>query len=312
MKRFIINIPQRWLKRGSLSFALLIMFVTVGFGQQTTLYSQYVFNRLAINPAYAGSQEQFQLTTLHRRQWDNFEGAPVTNTIIAHQAIKNKKVGIGLIASHDKIGVHSDQRVYLAYAYKIKMMHGTLAMGLQAGFSRIQSDFSKLTLKTEDVLVSGFRDSFNPNFGTGVYYSNSNFFAGLSIPYLLNSRLSDGAEFESISHQKRYYFITAGRVFTLNPLVKILPSVLLRVQEGNATSAELGANLILNDVLTVGASYRSEDALVGIMKLEISDNISAGYSYDHTLSDIGAYSNGSHELMLSYRIPYSKRCHSYF
>ncbi|WKN43841.1 PorP/SprF family type IX secretion system membrane protein [Tunicatimonas pelagia] len=300
------------LKRITFSFALLLLLITECFGQQSTLYSQYVFNRLAINPAYAGSQDQLQITTLHRRQWDNFEGAPVTNTIIAHKAIKDKKVGIGLIASDDRIGIHSDQRMYVSYAYKIKMMHGTLAMGLQAGFSRLQSDFSKLNLKTADAVATGFRNSFNPNFGTGLYYSNSNFFAGLSIPYLLNSTLADGAELGSFSQERRYYFLTAGRVFTLNPLVKVLPSVLVRVQEGNATSAEVGANLILNDILTVGASYRSEDALIGIMKLEISKNISAGYSYDHTLSDIGAYSNGSHEFMLSYRIPYSKKCHTYF
>ncbi|MGB3587385.1 MAG: type IX secretion system membrane protein PorP/SprF [Tunicatimonas sp.] len=312
MKRIITNISQQLLKRIGFSFALLLILVTTSYGQQNTLYSQYIFNRLAINPAYAGNQDQLQITTLHRRQWDNFEGAPVTNTIIAHKALKNKRVGIGLIASQDKIGVHSDQRVYVSYAYKIKMAHGTLSMGLQAGFSRLQSDFSKLNLKTDDAVATGFRNSFNPNFGTGLYYSNSNFFAGLSIPYLLNSTLSDNAELGSLSQVKRYYFLTAGRVFTLNPLVKVLPSVLLRVQEGNATTAEVGANLILNDILTVGASYRSEDALVGIMKLEVSENISVGYSYDHTLSDIGTYSNGSHEFMLNYRIPYNKKCHTYF
>ncbi|MEM9834495.1 MAG: type IX secretion system membrane protein PorP/SprF [Bacteroidota bacterium] len=313
MKRFIINIPQHLPKRLTLSFALLLLLATAGFGQQTTLYSQYVFNRLAINPAYAGSQDQFQLTTLHRRQWDNFEGAPVTNTLIAHQSIKNKKVGVGLIVSHDKIGVHADQRLYLSYAYKIKMAHGTLAMGLQAGFSRLQSDFSQLNLRTDDRVASGARSAFSPNFGTGLYYSNSNFFAGLSAPFLLNSNLSpNGAELESVAEERRYYFLTVGRVFSLSPQVKVLPSALLRMQEGNATTAEMGANLIISDVLTVGASYRTEDALVGIMKLEISDNISTGYSYDHTLSDIGAYSNGSHELMLSYRIPHGRRCHTYF
>ncbi len=312
MKQIITNIQQQLLKRIGFSFALLFILATASYSQQHTLYSQYIFNRLAINPAYAGNQDQLQITTLHRRQWDNFEGAPVTNTIIAHKALKNKRVGIGLIASHDKIGIHSDQRVYVSYAYKIKMAHGTLAMGLQAGFNRLQSDFSELNLKTADAVATGFRNSFNPNFGTGLYYSNSNFFAGFSIPYLLNSKLSDNAELGSLSQIKRYYFLTAGRVFTLNPLVKVLPSVLLRVQEGNATSAEVGANLILNDILTVGASYRSEDALVGIMKLEVSENISVGYSYDHTLSDIGAYSNGSHEFMLNYRIPYNKKCHTYF
>ena len=312
MKAINLNTQKQILKSTVLLLVLILTISSTGFSQQTTLYSQYVFNRLAINPAYAGSQDQLQVTTLHRRQWDNFEGAPTTNTIIAHKAIKNKNIGIGLVASYDKIGVHSDQRLYISYAYKIKMVHGTLAMGLQGGFSRLESDFTQLTTRTSDALVSGIRNTFNPNFGAGLYYSNSSFFAGISAPFLLNNSLNKGTEITSIAEEKRYYFLTVGQVFTLNPMVKVLPSALVRVQEGNATSAEIGANFILNDVLTVGAAYRSEDALISMMKLDISENISMGYSYDHTLSDIGAYSNGSHEFMLSYRIPYTSKCHTYF
>ena len=295
-----------------ISFLLFITLASASFAQQTPLFSQHTFNKLLINPAYAGNQDQLQVTTLHRRQWDNFEGAPTTNTIAAHKSVKGKNIGVGLVVSSDKIGIHTDQRVYVSYAYKIKMAHGTLAMGIQGGFSRLQSDFSVLHLKTDDALVRGYRNTFTPNFGAGLYYSNESFFAGLSVPYLMNNRLASPEELLTMAQEKRYYFLTVGQVFTLNAQVKVMPSALLRVQEGNATTAEVGANLILNDVLTVGASYRSEDALIGIVKIEVSQNISAGYSYDHTVSDIGAYSNGSHEFMLSYRIPYTKRCHTYF
>ncbi|MEQ9442578.1 MAG: type IX secretion system membrane protein PorP/SprF [Cyclobacteriaceae bacterium] len=312
MKAIDQNI-KRIIIKSSICFLLFLPgLVSTGFGQQSAVYSQYVFNRLVINPAYAGSQDQLSITTLHRRQWDNFEGAPTTNTLVAHKSVKNKNIGVGLLASSERIGVHADQRLYLMYSYKIKLVHGTLSMGLQGGFSRIQSDFSELNLKSEDILVSGFRNSFNPNFGTGLYYSNNTFFAGLSIPYLLNNQLNNGVELEAMGKEKRYYFLTVGQVFTLSPQVKVLPSALVRVQEGNASSVDVGANLIFDDVLTVGASYRSEDALVSIVKLEVSQNISVGYSYDHTLSDIGQYSNGSHEFMLGYRLPYTKKCHTYF
>ena len=312
MKRIDQSNTITIIKRGLYSLLLVIGLTSTSFGQQSAVYSQYVFNRLVINPAYAGSQEQLSITTLHRRQWDNFEGAPTTNTLVAHKSIKNKNVGIGILASSEKIGVHADQRLFFMYSYKIKMVHGTLSMGLQGGFSRIQSDFSKLNLKSEDVLVSGFRNTFNPNFGTGLYYSNNNFFAGVSVPHLLNNKLNREAEIDANGQEKRYYFVTAGHIFTLNPMVKVLPSVLMRVQESNATSIDVGANLILNDVLTIGGSYRSEDALIALLKLNISENLSMGYSYDHTLSDIGQYSNGSHEFMLGYQIPYSKKCQTYF
>lgn len=311
MKKFVQNICEI-IKKGAAYGAVLFLLAQPVIGQQSPLTSQYTFSRLVINPAYAGSQDQLSITAIHRRQWDNFAGAPNTNTFLAHKSLKNKNVGVGLMVSSDKIGVHADQRLYAMYSYKIRMARGTLAMGLQAGFSRLQSDFSQLNLRGEDQLVSGFRNTFNPNFGTGIYYSTSSFYAGLSAPYLLNNSLNRGMESLGQGKEKRYYYLTVGKVFTLNPLVKVMPSALVRTQEGNASSLEAGVNFILDDMLTVGAAYRSEDALVSILKLNISDNLSLGYSYDHTLSDIGQYSDGSHEFMINYHLPYSKKCHTYF
>ncbi|MFP4091907.1 MAG: PorP/SprF family type IX secretion system membrane protein, partial [Cyclobacteriaceae bacterium] len=158
--------------------------------QQNAIYSNFMFNRLAINPAYAGSQDQLNVTAIHRRQWENFEGAPSTSAFSAHKYIKDKNIGLGVMASSDQIGIHRDNRLYLVYAYKIKMKAGTLSMGLQGGFSRLSSDFSQLNLRSDrDAMMSGMRSDFNPNFGTGVYFSNANVFAGVSVPYLINNRL---------------------------------------------------------------------------------------------------------------------------
>lgn len=281
--------------------------------QQSPIYSHFMFNRLAINPAYAGSQDQLNITALHRRQWQNFEGAPTTSAFSAHKYIKKKNIGVGMLASSDQIGIHTDNRLYLVYAYKIKMKSGTLSMGLQGGFSRINSDFSKLNLQSEkDVLMSGYRSDFNPNFGSGVYFSNQHFFAGFSIPYMLNNKLNSVGEAVSQAQEARYYLLTSGVVLDISREVKVIPSALFRIQEGNAVGMDLNANMVLSDILTIGASYRTENAVSAIMGLNFSENLSMGYSYDINTSDIGRYSDGTHEFMVNYRIPYSKLCHTYF
>jgi type IX secretion system PorP/SprF family membrane protein len=281
--------------------------------QQSSIYSNFMFNRLAINPAYAGSQDQLDVTAVHRRQWENFEGAPTTSAFSAHKYLKKKNIGVGLMASSDQIGIHTDNRLYLVYAYKIETKAGVLSLGLQGGFSRLNSDFSRLNLRSErDAMMSGVRSDFNPNFGAGAYFSNDRFFAGFSVPYLVNNQLEGTTEAMAQAQEARYYMLTTGVVLDLNQDLKLVPSALFRIQEGNATGIDLNTNLVIKDILTVGLSYRSEMALTGLMSINLSDQLSLGYAYDLTNTDIGRYSNGSHEFVLNFRIPYSKRCHTYF
>lgn len=299
----------------TVTLTILIVFVIVfsAQSQQSSIYSNFMFNRMAINPGYAGSQDQLNITAIHRRQWENFEGAPSTSTFSAHKYIKDKNIGVGMMASSDQIGIHTDNRLYLVYAYKIKINRGTLSLGLQGGFSRLSSDFNKLNLKSEgDAMMSGMRSDFNPNFGTGAYYSTKRFFAGISIPYLINNQLEGTSEALAQASEARYYMLTSGMVLDINKDLKVVPSVLLRVQEGNAMGMDLNANVVVKDLLTVGLSYRSELALTALIGLNLSDNLSMGYAYDLTNTDMGKYSSGSHEFMLNFRIPNSKLCHTYF
>jgi type IX secretion system PorP/SprF family membrane protein len=304
--------------KNQLSVKSIIIFIFVllsisSYAQQSAIYSNFMFNRMAINPAYAGSQDQLNITAIHRRQWENFEGAPSTSAFSAHKYLKEKNIGLGMMASSDQIGIHTDNRLYLVYAYKIKMKAGTLSLGLQGGFSRLSSDFNQLNLKSDrDAMMSGMRSDFNPNFGSGVYFSNNSFFAGLSVPYLINNRLEGTSEALAQAQESRYYMLTAGKVLDINRDLKIVPSVLVRVQEGNAMGMDINTNMVIKDILTVGLSYRSESALTALMGLTLSQNLSMGYAYDLTNSDIGKYSSGSHEFMMNFRIPNSKLCHTYF
>ena len=292
-----------------------IFILTIGSvnAQQSSIYSNFMFNRLAVNPGYAGSQDQLNVTAVHRRQWENFEGAPTTSAFSAHTYLKEKNIGLGMMASSDQIGIHTDNRLYLVYAYKIKMKAGTLSLGLQGGFSRLNSDFTRLNLRSErDANMSGVRSDFNPNFGTGAYFSNNNFYAGISVPYLINNKLEGTTEALAQAQEARYYMLSGGVVLDVNTDIKVVPSILVRVQERNAMGVDVNTNLVIKDILTVGLSYRSELALTAIMGLKLSENLSMGYAYDLTNTDIGKYSSGSHEFMLNFRLPNSKLCHTYF
>ena len=301
------------LKLLSLMVLLHVIQSNMAIAQQDAVFSQYMFNGLVINPAYTGNQDQLSATALYRKQWDNFQGAPSTQTLSAHSGIKNKNIGVGLLAARDQIGIHNETRVYLTYAYKIKMQVGTLAMGIQGGFNNLYSDYTKLNLKSEkDVLMTGTSNSFNPNFGTGLFYSTSTAYVGFSIPYIVNGKLKRASDVIEQGKQARYYFLTAGNVFTVNRFLKVKPSTLLRIQEGNAMNVDINGSLILDDIITVGVSYRSKDAVVGMFELELSDQLRFGYAYDYTTSDIGQYANGSHEFMVNFRIPHHQKCHTYF
>ncbi|MEO1051550.1 MAG: type IX secretion system membrane protein PorP/SprF [Bacteroidota bacterium] len=272
--------------------------------QQKPIFSQYLFNGLVLNPAYAGNHVQLSATAIYRDQWVNFEGAPSTTSFSMHSSFLKSKMGLGLIVNKDEIGVHDDFSVYGSYAYRIKMVNGVLALGLQAGFNYLRSDFSQLNLRNPGDVFFENNSKFNPNFGTGVYYSNEKLFAGFSIPFLINNDIINDLEgLISEAREARNYYLTGGIILPLNrqETVKFEPSVLMRVQEGAPVNLDLNASIILHDLVSFGASYRNGDALVTLFDVKISESFHFGYSYDWTLSDIQDFSRGTHEFMINYR-----------
>lgn len=291
-----------------------LIFQHFAHAQQRPIFSQYMFNGLVLNPAYAGNQPQLSVSLLHRDQWVNVDGAPKTSSLIAHSALKNRPVGLGLLVSRDKIGVHDDYSIYGSYAYKLNIGIGTLSLGLQAGFNYMVSDFTKLsTFNPDDPLFYGSVTRFSPNFGTGAFFSNKTTYAGISIPYLINNKVYDKEDVISEAREARYYFVTGGHIFQVSPGVKIKPSGLIRVQEGQPMGVDLNTNVFLQDILNVGASYRSGDSVILLFEMLLNKNLSVGYAYDHTLSRIRNYTDGTHEFMLTYRRALGKGpCHAYF
>ncbi len=302
----LVSIATNRKSTAALVCLLLCLWFSPAQAQQRMMFTQYMFNGLAINPAYAGSQESLDLTALAREQWIGLDGAPSTQTFSAHAPLRNKRVALGLLLTHDRIGVSDQTGVYAVYAYRIKLKHGTLSAGLQMGFDSYRTGFSRV--KTEADGDQHFSvdnaQGFLPNFGTGVYYSTKRFYAGVSAPQLLNN-LYPGNE-QSRARQFRHWFASAGYVFDLNRDLKLKPNVLVKAVQGAPASIDLNANLLIKETLWVGMSYRSFDALSWLVELQASPKIRIGYAYDMTVSPLKQVNSGSHELMLNYRVSLHK------
>jgi type IX secretion system PorP/SprF family membrane protein len=282
----------------------------LGQAQQRPLQSLYMFDPLLVNPAYAGTQVQLSSTAIYRNQWVNFDGAPKTFTFSAHSGFRKARVGVGVIFGNDKIGVHSDNSGYLIYSYKLPLSKrkdaGVISFGLQGGFNLLKSDY--FMTDPRDAPEIGAISKFNPNFGAGVFFRNKFGWAGLSVPHLINNKTIDiiDADTDEILNaagkQQRYYYLMGGFTQKLGPNFKWMPSTLVRLQENAPLSFDINNMFILYDAVGLGFSYRLNDSVVGLFELQINENFHVGYAYDVTTSAIRLYSNGSHEIMVNYRI----------
>jgi type IX secretion system PorP/SprF family membrane protein len=311
------------MRNNHIIFVCLLLVILGGTGhvqaQQRPIQSLYMFDQLLINPAYAGAHVQLSATSIYRNQWVNFEGAPKTATATVHSGFFNSKVGVGVIVGRDQIGIHDDFNLYFAYSYKIKMANrGVLSMGIQGGFNNISSDFELLNRKYDgDPQMTGRNIKFAPNFGTGLFYSQGTFYAGAAAPYLINNEILTFEGVPSLAQQRRYYYFHGGKTFSMGPHVKLIPSTLVRFQEGAPLSFDINGNVVFHDTVGIGCSYRLGDSVIAMFELKINENFHVGYGYDVTTSDIRRYSQGSHEIMLNYRVRINRihkglECPSYF
>jgi len=286
---------------------LLILFlITSAFvsrAQQRPLQSLYMFDPLLINPAYAGNHVQLSATSIFRNQWVNLDGAPKTLTATVHSGFFKSRMGLGIIATNDKIGIHNDAGLYGVYSYKIKVARdGILSFGVQAGFNQLKSDFTKLNLKmASDPNLDGIQNRFNPNFGGGIYYRGKNIFAGFSVPQIMENK-SMGGETPIAAAQQRYYYIYGGINKKLSEHFRWLSTGLIRLQEDAPLSFDINGMGIIYDVVGLGVSYRLQEGFVAMFELQINENFHVGYGYDYTNSELNNFSNGSHEIMVNYRV----------
>jgi type IX secretion system PorP/SprF family membrane protein len=272
------------------------------FGQQRVQFTQYMFNGLVINPAYAGADDALSLTFIQRSQWAGVENAPETQTFSGHTLFGKRRIGVGLTLINDKIGVHQNLNALTTYAYHLQVAEkSVLSMGLQMGINRKQSDYGSLIggstydPRLNDVFIS--KTFFD--FGMGIYFRSPKFHAGFSIPELVPGRL-DLNDSVTIRLSKSPYFLFARYTIKATDFIDVQPSIFLKYQSGIPFSFDINANMIYRKVLTLGLSYRRNESIDFLMKAQMTRQLQLGYAYDHPIGDISLLSNGSHELMVNY------------
>lgn len=276
--------------------------------QHPPMLSQYMFNGLVINPAYTGSRDVLSLTGLYRHQWAGFSGAPRTQSFMAHTPFKNPRNNVGLMAIHDRLGVSTHTMVNGTYAYRIDFgeRKGRLAFGLQGGVSMIQDRWSEILTDegNDDVFAADSPTFIVPRVGFGIYYDTRKWYVGVSTPFLLNYKNSDYQLYVRNSINYRPYMATAGFLLRLNPDLMLKPSVLFKYLQNSPAEFDINANLIIKDAFWIGLSYRTGDAMVGLLEYQINPQLRIGYAYDYSITRLRNFNSGSHEIMLRYEFGY--------
>ena len=277
-------------------------------GQLAPVTNQYILNPLIINPGYAGNRGALNIAAFYRRQWVGIAGAPETMTLAIDAPFLASKLGLGLIISNDKIGVTKETRLNSNYAFKISMGDGNLSLGLGAGVIITNTDFADLSVRDpgDEYFLSNSRVFVVPDFSFGVYYSCRNYYVGISIPKLLGHKFDFNKDrFTTKFNPDQYcYLINMGYVVSISPKLKFSPSTLLTLSPGEKLHYDLNAHFIFYDRLWLGASYRNSRSVAGLLQFAVNNQFRVAYTYDFDFSELRRYSNGSHEIMLSYEFRY--------
>jgi type IX secretion system PorP/SprF family membrane protein len=287
-----------------------IMTANISRAQFDPMFTQYMFNELAINPAYAGARECLSGTALYRQQWVGLDGAPSTITGTVHAPLMQQKVGVGLTFMNDKIGVSQRTSVTANGAYRIHMNSANLSFGLQLGLVSLSENLAQLDLQQDQQFSSNTGKRTAPNFGFGMYYSTPKWYAGFSIPRMLQNKMDVSSGSTEVKNQLKasdfHYLITGGSVHAITEAIKLRPNVMMKVVSGAPIQLDLNANVLFSDFIWTGLGYRSGDAINLMIGAYITKQLRLGYSYDYTLSALQDFNTGSHEIMLGYDLNFSK------
>ncbi len=273
-------------------FTLLIGANGFVFGQHGPLYSQYLFN-----PAYTGVNDAFHASAISRQQWIGVEGAPVTNALNVTSSFIDNKVGVGMLLVSDQFGINNNTEINGMYSYQIEMLNSrSLSFGLQTSYISYQYDYSKLNLEQPDqALQIAATNTTETNFGAGVYFQAKNYYAGISIPKILNNNELD----KSRSRFNQKIYMSGGIVFDQFILLKFKPSILMVFEDGEMAILDLNAQFLLMDALWVGASLRNFSTAGINGQFKFKSNVRLGYSFELPFNEIGNTAFSTHELMVS-------------
>ena len=291
--------------------------------QQDAMFSHYMFNTQSINPGYVGSREVLSVFSVVRSQWLNFDGAPKTQTLSVNSPLLNDELGFGLSLLNDKIGPIKSTVIALDLAYHLKVTEtgNKLSFGIKGGGNAFRSDFSMLDLDPgdPDIIDPSFsrdmRSKFLPNFGAGFYYNTPKYYAGLSVPNILQN---------DFDQSQRHLFLIAGAVFDIDRDIKLRPSLYVKTTKNAPATLDLSSYAVYKDTFWFGLMFRTAMGKIlpsgkvggglGFMaganldKLGLPEDLSVGYSFDYSVGNTTfKYNGGSHELFLRFDFMFKKK-----
>ena len=286
-------------------YNLLLLFGILSYSQQDSQFTQYMYNTINVNPAYAGTRETFSAFVLHRNQWVGLDGAPVTNTASINTNVGDSRFGVGLSFVNDNIGPTQENAISADIAYIIPLSgEYKLSFGIKGTANLYSLDISKLNINPlyqNDPEFQNLNGKLSPNFGTGVYFYSDKFYVGASVPNFNKTKYYNANDV-SINTKSVSYYLLSGYVFDLSETVKFKPSFLAKVYEGAPFQLDVNANFMFNDKFVIGGSYRLNSAVSLLAGFQFSNSWFLGYGYDLETTKLSNYNSGSHEIFLRYEI----------
>ena len=273
------------------------------YSQQQPQYTQYMYNTISINSGYTGTNGRLEAILLHRSQWVGLDGAPKTQALGVHGKI-GENTGLGLSVINDKIGPQNQQYFNASFAYRINLNEKTiLSLGINAGASLLNIDWSEglYQSQTDNAFNSNVNDKAQLIIGSGGFLYGDNWYLGLSVPNFFITESYDDIE-ESVIRRKTHYYLQGGYVWDLTSSVKFKPAFLAKVVEGSPVTYDASANFMFNEKFVLGAGYRFTDAFSALAGFQISNSIFIGYAYDHSVTKLQKYNDGSHEIILKFNL----------
>lgn len=280
-----------------------LLFVSlIGFSQQDAQYTQYMYNTVNVNPAYAGSRGVMSVFGLHRSQWVGLDGAPVTNTFSINSPIENSNLGIGLSFVNDRLGPTDENNIAADVSYTVKTSETfKLSFGVKGSVDLFSFDASKLNIYTADNTLQTYNNKFSPNIGAGIYFHSDKSYLGFSVPNFFETKRYSDSDY-AVYKEKMNYYLIGGYVFDLNPNLKFKPAFMGKMVEGAPLQVDVSANFLFNDKFVLGAAWRWSAAASLMAGFQINEGLYIGYGYDLDTTKLAHYNSGSHEIFLRFEL----------
>ena len=273
------------------------------YGQNSVQFTQYMYNMISVNPAYAGSREYLIVNAMNRNQWLGINGAPITQTFSAHTLLPSSNLGVGISLINDQLGYESIFQASIDLSYTLildKSETYRFAFGIKAGARKYNIDDELLNSNQNipDPYLEGLNFKLKPKMGVGAYFRGESFYLGIGTPNIMGYSKRTGSDYVSVKSAS--YYFNGGYLFDLNKHLQVKPSFLFKYTNGAPISVDVNVNAYINQKLSMGLFHRLNDSFGALSSFKANEEFSIGYSYDFTISELNRYTSGSHEILLSY------------